>query len=70
LETTDYQYTYDVSVNAHGKRHIIDRGTVLVKNNQYYIKKEQFHLLDVPGIQEVVVELSSKKQAIDFMIGE
>src|SRR5258707_15275926 len=36
LETTDYQYVYVVSVNANGKRHIVDRGNVLVKNNQYY----------------------------------
>src|SRR5437879_2595007 len=44
LETTDYQYAYDVSVNANGTRQIVDSGSVLVKNNQYYVKDEKFNL--------------------------
>jgi hypothetical protein len=70
LETTDYQYTYNVFVNNNGTRHIVDSGNVLVKNNQYYVKSEKFHLLSSPGRQEVVVELTNKQQSIDFWIGE
>ena len=70
LETTDYQYVYVVSVNANGKRHIVDRGNVLVKNNQYYVKNEKFNLMNSPGRQEVVVELTNKQQSIDFWVGE
>ncbi len=70
LETTDYQYIYEVSVNANGTRHIVDSGNVLVKNNQYYVKNEMFNLLNSPGSQEVVVELTNKQQSIDFWTGE
>jgi hypothetical protein len=70
LETTDYQYVYEVSVNLNGTRHIVDSGNVLVKNNQYYVKNEKFNLMNSPGRQEVVVELTNKQQSIDFWIGE
>ena len=70
LEATDYQYVYSVSVNANGTRHIVDSGKVLVKDNQYFVKNEQIHLLNAPGMQEVIVELTNKRQSIDFRIGE
>lgn len=66
LETTDYRYVYNVSVNVNGTRHIVDSGSVLVKNNQYYTKNETFNLLNVHGSQEVVIELVNKRQSIDF----
>ena len=66
LETTDYQYIYEVSVNVNGTRDIVDRGKVLVKNNQYYVKNENFNLMNSPGRQEVIVELTNKQQSIDF----
>jgi hypothetical protein len=69
LETTDYQYAYNVSVLANGSRHIIDSGTVLVKNNQYYLKSENFNLTNVSGKQDVIVELTNKRQSIDFLMG-
>ncbi len=66
LETTDYQYDYEVSVNLNGTRHIVDSGKVLIKNNQYYVKNEIFKLTSSPGPQDVVVELTNKHQSIDF----
>jgi hypothetical protein len=69
LETTDYQYVYKVSVNANGISHIVDSGNVLVKNNQYYVKNEKVQLLNAPGRQEVVVELTNKQQSIHFWTG-
>ena len=68
LEAVDYHYAYNVSVNAHGTRHIVDSGNVLVKDNQYYIKNENISLIDVPGTQDVVVELTNKRQSIDFWV--
>ena len=68
LETTDYLYVYEVSVNVNGTRHIVDSGKVLVKNNQYYVKNEIFNLMNSPGRQEVVVELTNKHQLIDFWV--
>ena len=70
LETTDYQYVYEVSVNVNGTSHIIDRGNVLVKDNQFYVKNEKFKLMSSPVPQEVVVELTNKQQSIDFWIGK
>lgn len=68
LETTNYQYAYVVLVNTHGMRHIVDRGTVLVQNNQYYIKNVKFHLAQLSEKQNVIVELTNKQQSIDFWI--
>ncbi len=70
LETTDYQYIYNVSVIANGTRHTVDRGNVLVKDNQYYIKNEKFKLMNSLGRQEVVVELTNKQLSIDFWVGK
>src|SRR5450759_2491273 len=69
LETTDYQYVYNVDVIANGTRHTVDSGNVLVKNNQFYLKSEKFNLMNSPGSQEVIVELTNKQQSIDFWIG-
>jgi hypothetical protein len=69
LEATDYQYFYNVSVNANGTRHSVYSGNILVKNDQYYVKYEQFKLLNVPGSQEIVVALTNKQQAIHFRTG-
>lgn len=69
LETSDYQYIYEVSVNLNGIKHIVDSGKLLVKNNQYYVKNEIFKLMNSPGPQEVVVELINLHQSIDFWIG-
>lgn len=69
LETSDYQYAYQVSVNANSTRHIVDSGDVSVKNNQYYVKNEKLKLINLPGRQDVVVELTNMQQSIDFWIG-
>lgn len=68
LEAADYRYVYEVSVNVNGARHIVDSGQVWVKNNQYYIKNEQFKLMSSPGPQEVVVELINLHQSIDYWV--
>ena len=66
LETTDYRYTYDVIVIAHGRRYVVDSGNVLVKNNQSFVKREEFPLFNSPGRQDIVVELVNLRQSIDF----
>jgi hypothetical protein len=68
LETTQYQYVYEVSVNDNGTRHIVDRGSILVKDNQYFVKNEEFNLMNSSGRQEVVIELVNMQQSIDFWI--
>lgn len=70
LETADYRYAYDVVVMANGGRHIVDAGNVLVKNNQFFTKKEEISLLNSPGRQDVVVELIDLRQSIDFWVTE
>jgi hypothetical protein len=59
-----------VSVIANGMRRIIDSGNILVKNDRYYVENVRIHLLNVPGSQEVVVELINKQQSIHFKTGE
>jgi|SRR5450432_671913 hypothetical protein len=68
LETTDFQYDYNVLVNVNGARHIVDSGSILVKDNQYFTKNEKFSLLNVRGTQEVIIELTNKRQSIDFWV--
>lgn len=68
LETTDFQYNYSVLVNVNGTRHIVDSGSVLVKNNQYFTKNEKFSLLNVRGTQDVIIELTNKRLSIDFWV--
>lgn len=69
LETADYRYVYEVSVNANSAKQIVDSGKVLVQDNQYYVENEQFNLMNSPGPQEVVIELINLQQSIDFWIG-
>jgi len=69
LETTDYQYVYVVSVNVNGTRRIVDSGNVQVKDSHYFVKNENFNLTNRSGSQNVVVELTNKRQSIDFWIG-
>lgn len=68
LEMTNYQYSYVVFVNTHGTRYIVDRGTVLVQNNQYYVKNEQFRLVHSLERRNVTVQLTNKQESIDFWI--
>lgn len=68
LEMTNYRYSYVVSVNTHGTRHIIDRGAVLVQSNQYYVKNEKLLLVQSLERRNVIVELTNKQQSIDFWI--
>lgn len=69
LEATDYQYTYEVSVNASGTKHIVDAENIVVKNNQYYTKNESFKLTHASGRNEITIELINKRQSIHFWIG-
>ena len=68
LEMTNYQYSYVVFVNTHGTRDVVDRGTVLVQNNQYYVKNEQFRLVHSLERRNVTVQLTNKQESIDFWI--
>lgn len=68
LETSDYRYTYEVSINVNNTRYIVDKGTLLVLNNQYYAKKEQFRIKNFSENQDIVIELTNKHQSIDFWL--
>jgi hypothetical protein len=70
LETTDFQYSYTISVDAGDTQQIVDSGKILVKNNQYYTKNVHLNLLNAPGSQMVIVELTNKQQFIYFRTGQ
>ncbi len=69
LEYRDTLYPYDVYIlNPNGSKTLIDKNAVMMKNNQYFTHTEKFILTQDISRQEVVVNLTSKNQQIDFWI--
>jgi hypothetical protein len=70
LENKDMEYPYEMyAVLGQGKFVIFDKGTVLVKKNEYKTIQEGFDIdnTSLPR-SEIVVNLINKKQQIDFWI--
>ncbi len=70
LETMDYRYVYKISINGNGTKQVVDSGNVVLNDGQYYVKQEEFKLINSPGSLEVIVELLNKQQTIDFWLGK
>lgn len=68
LETIDYHYDYQVSMRTNGTRHIIENGIIFVKQNQYFVKHENFKFTGTLERQEIIVSLLNTGQSIDFWI--
>jgi len=71
LENKDMEYKYEIYVDiTKGKKRMIDKGSVLIKNNEYKTISEEF-IITIP-IQrvKVAVNLISKSQQIHFWMGE
>lgn len=71
LENRDMEYPYEVYIDIDGKKQIIDKSSVLIKNNEYKTITVNF-IVTIPMQKfKVVVNLSNKNQQIDFwMWGE
>jgi len=71
LEYKDMDYPYEVYIASNGaKLQMIDKGTFSLKHDQYLTILERYTLEEEVQRAKVVVDLLSKKQQIDFWIGE
>ncbi len=71
LEYKDMDYPYEVYIASNGaKLQMIDKGTFTLKHDQYQTVLERYTLDEEIKRAKVVVDLPSKKQQIDFWIGE
>jgi hypothetical protein len=71
LEYKDMDYPYEVYIaSSGGKLQMIDKGTFTLKHDQYQTVLERYTLEEEIKRAKVVVDLTSKKQQIDFWIGE
>jgi len=70
LENKDMEYPYEVYINVNGVKHIIDKSSVLIRNNEYKTITEDFALTISTQRAKVVVSLINKNQRIHFWIEE
>ncbi len=71
LEYKDMDYPYEVYIASNSaKLMTIDKGTISLKHDQYQTVLERYVLEGKIKRAKVVVDLPSKKQQIDFWIGE
>ena len=70
LENKDMEYPYEVYKDINGEKQMIDKSSVLIKNNEYKTITEDFTLAVPMQRFKVVVNLIDKNQQIDFWMGE
>ena len=70
LENKDMEYPYEVYIDVNGEKQMIDKSSVLIKNNEYKTITEDFTITVPMQRVKVVVNLMSKNQPIHFWIGE
>ena len=70
LENKDMEYPYEVYIDVNGEKQMIDKSSVLIKNNEYETILEDFTITVPMQRVKVVVNLISKSQQIHFWMGE
>lgn len=71
LENKDMNYIYEVYININGEEQLIDKNSVLIKDNEYKTFKENFTITVPTQRVKVVVNLFNRNQEIHFwMTGE
>jgi len=71
LENKDMEYKYEIYVDMTKKRkRMMDKGSVLIKNNEYKTISEEFTITIPIQRVKVAVNLISKSQQIHFWMGE
>ena len=68
LEGKDMEYPYEVYTQVGQDKFLFDKGTILLKENDYKTIQERFATVAVLPRSEIVVELVNKHQQIDFWI--
>ena len=70
LENKDMEYPYEIYIDVDGEKQMIDKSSVLIKNNEYKTITEDFTITVPTQRVKVVVNLISKNQPIHFWMGE
>jgi len=70
LENKDMEYPYEVYIDVNGEKQMINKSSVLIKNNEYKIISEDFTITIPMQRVKVVVNLINKNQQIHFWMGE
>ena len=70
LENKDMEYPYEVYIDVNREKQMIDKSSVLIKNNEYKTISEAFTITVPIQRTKVVVNLISKNQQIHFWMGE
>jgi len=70
LENKDMEYQYEVYIDLDRGKQMIDKSSVLIKNNEYKTISEEFTIpIPIQRIK-VAVNLINKNQQIHFWMGE
>jgi hypothetical protein len=70
LENKDMEYPYEVYIDVNREKQMIDKSSVLIKNNEYKTISEAFTIIVPIQRDKVVVNLINKNQQIHFWMGE
>ena len=70
LENKDMIYIYEVYIDVNREKQIIDKNSVLIKNNEYKTITEDFTITVPTQRVKAVVNLISKNQQIHFWMAE
>jgi hypothetical protein len=64
------EYTYEVYIDAKRGKQMINKSSVLIKNNEYKTISEDFTITIPTQRVKVVLNLINKNQQIHFWMGE
>ena len=70
LENKDMEYPYEVYIDLNREKQMIDKNSVLMKNNEYKTITEDFTITIPMQRVKVVVNLINKNQQTHFWMGE
>jgi hypothetical protein len=70
LENKDMEYPYEVYMDINGEKQMMDKSSVLIKNNEYKTITEDFTITIPTQRVKVVVNLINHNQQIHFWMGE
>jgi len=70
LENKDMEYPYEFYIDVNGEKQMIDKSSVLIKNNEYKTISEDFTITIPTQRVKAVIDLINKNQQIHFWMGE
>ncbi len=70
LENKDIEYPYEVYIDVYREKQMIDKNSVLIKNNEYKTITEDFTITVPTQRVKAVINLIDKNQQIHFWMAE